>query len=209
MPGNNDTGWIGQNLLYPVDDPNTAFRHAMQDIGINPYRSNPFVAQLQRAAPGARIAFLSRGAPQGPGRQGPYTNVGQDYGSYLRSALTGGNLMGELSNTAQNFYSVINQMKGYEDALARGDTGAVDRQPYFAALRDIFGEDDGMGALSAYASLRTPMLGSGIASQYTRALQAAGQGAMRNFYGQGGPQSSPWDWLFPGNQPGHRQNLVF
>lgn len=179
-------------LLYPLDDPETAFNNALMDTGVNPFRSNPFVTQLQKAAKGSRIAFLGNNSGNTLNAADP---SGQ-YANFLRSNLSGGTLFNTLDQAARGFQGYIQRVKNFEDAQT-GGVNAVSTDPYSAALRDIFAADDGLGALSAYGTLRTPLMGA-LGSSYNRALQAAGLGAMRQFYQKGGANDSPWDWLFPG-----------
>jgi hypothetical protein len=194
--GNNNTrDYISQQLLYPLNDPTTAFRTAMVKSGISPYMGNPFVTQLEKAAQGARIAFLAHGGPAGD----KFANPSEDYGKYLQNAISGGSLFDDLTRTASNFGTITDAMKRYGKQLTDGSVSAVTDSPYYSALHDIFSSDDGMGALGAYAQLRSPLMG-GIAPSFTRGLQSAGQSAMMNFAQQGGFQDSPWDWLFPKGQ---------
>jgi hypothetical protein len=187
---------ISNQLLYPLDDPTTAFRNALQDTGVNPYASNPFITQLMKGAQGARISFLANQAQKGTAPAGDQPSL--NYANFLHQALSGGagsGLFNQLNTTAQGYPDLIRQVKQYEASLAGGQTGAAAGNPYMAGLRDIFGNDNGMGALSAYASLRTPSLGA-LGSAWTSGLQNAGQSAMRQFAQQGTPSDSPWDWLF-------------
>lgn len=181
-------------LLYPFDDPATAFNNALRDQGINIYQNNPFVAQLQKAAPGARVAFL--GNTSGNTAESRADPHGQ-FGAWLRSQIGSGNLMGTLGNAASGFGGYIQRLKNFQAAQGDGNN-PTGTDPYAAALNDLFGAQGGQGALAAYASLRTPMMGS-LASPYTRALQNSGDSAMRQFFQQGGTNDNPWDWLFRGS----------
>jgi hypothetical protein len=191
---NGDTSAISNQLLYPLDDPTTAFRNALSGTGINPYRSNPFVTQLMKAAQGSRIAYLANAAGQGASPDA--TDPSGGFGNYLKQALSSGTLMSNLNSTAQNYGNVINGVSQYEQNLNQGSgAGAAAANPFYAALRDIFGANDGQGALSAYATLRTPSLGA-LGSSWASGVQQAGQSAMANFARNGGPTDNVWDWLF-------------
>jgi hypothetical protein len=199
-----DAHQMGQQLLYPLDDPTTAFRNALQDMGINPYRNNPFVTQLQKNAQGSRIAFLSdMSRNQGP--QGYQSNVMDNpawadpstaYGNFLHTNLQGGSLLNAMSHYAQNFGNSLKAVQAQEDQMAAG-TNAASLNPYTSALREIYRADNGQGALAAYASLRSPALGS-LGSSWTRALQNMGDSGMRNFAQQGGVNDEVWDYIFKG-----------
>jgi hypothetical protein len=180
-------------LLYPFDDPSTAFDNALRDVGVNPFRSNPFVAQLQKAAPGARIAFL--GNTSGNTAQARNDPSGQ-FGQWLQSQIGGGSLLSTLSNTASGFNGILQRLKNYQDAQAQG-MNPTGTDPYMAGLNDILGANGGMGSVGAYASLRTPLMGA-LGQPYSRALQNSGDSAMRRFYQSGGLNDSPFDWLFSG-----------
>jgi hypothetical protein len=181
-------------LLYPFDDPSTAFTNALQDSGINPYRNNPFVAQLQKAAPGARVAFL--GNTSGNTSQA-MSDPGGQFGAWLKNQIGSGSLLNTLSSTAGNFGGILQRVKNFQDAQM-GGVNPTGTDPYVAALNDIFGAQGGQGALGAYASLRTPLMGA-LGQPYGRALQNAGDSAMRQFYQGGGLNDNPWDWLFKGS----------
>lgn len=196
MPQNNDTAQIGQQLLYPLDDPTTAFRNALQDMGINPYRSNPFVTALQKQAQGARISFLADRArtPNAVNTPG-VSNPSQAYGEFLKSNLGRGDLLGQMGRDAGNFGSILQTVRDFESGLSNGSLQAASN-PYAAGLRDIFAGDNGQGAMSAYASLRTPGLGS-LAAPYTRALSNVADQSSRRFAQQGGLNDDVWQWMFP------------
>jgi hypothetical protein len=179
-------------LLYPLDDPNTAFDNALRRTGINPYATNPFTDLLKKNAQGARIAYLAHGKPEG----GSYADPSADYGNFLSSQIQNGSIYNTLNNTAQSFPEIVRAIQQYQNQLNAGNTQAVSQNPLYAGLNDIFGADGGRGALSAFAQLRTPSLGS-LGSSWARALQQAGEGAMTRYAQQGGPGQSPWDWLFP------------
>lgn len=202
MPQNEDISNISQSLLYPISDPTTAFKNALRDIGVNLNRGNPFADALLKNAQGSRVAFLSdmsrNQTPTGYAsdvQTNPlWSNPEQAYGNFLRQNLTSGNMLGAMRHYAENFGNSINAVKAFEDQQNAG-VNAQSLNPYTSALRDIYRADDGMGALSAYASLRAPALGS-IGSSWTRATQAAGDEAQRRFYQQGGINDDPFDWLF-------------
>jgi hypothetical protein len=193
QPGDRTRDAISQQLLYPLDDPSGAFNSALRKVGINPYMTNPFVTQLQKAAPGARIAFLAHGGPAGD----KYGNPSEDYGKWLQGSLQSGNLFPEMNRTAQFFGGIVQAVKKLQDQEAQGNVGALADSPYYSALSDIFGANDGLGSLSAYASLRAPMMGA-LAPSFTRGLQAAGTSALNKFYNEGDYTSSPFDWIFKG-----------
>lgn len=188
---------LSQQFLYPLNDPNTAFTNALRKMGVNPNRSNPFVTQLQKYAPASRVAFLGDFA-QRPTQMGTpnYASPEAMYGNYLQGQLQQGNLVGSTNAAANNFGSLLAQVKAFEDQLGAG-TNITSLNPYTAALRDLFRSDDSMGALGAYASLRAPRMGS-LGSSYARAIQSAGQSAQANYYNQGNIHSDPFDWLFTG-----------
>lgn len=193
MAQNADTREIGQQVLYPLDDPETAFRNAMRDVGINPMRANPFVGQLMKAAPGARIAYLATGRPE----SGVLGNPSQGYGQFLRNQLGAGTLFSNMTHVAGNMSEVTNALKQWQDMVDNGNLQQVTNNPLYTALNDILSANGGMGALSAYAQLRTPMLGA-IAPSFTRATQAAGEGVTRSFANNANPSDSIWDWIFRG-----------
>lgn len=191
-----DLSWMRDQQLYPLDDPGTAFNNALRDVGVNPFRSNPFIDQLSKAANGSRIAFLARGRPMYAASGGSsFSNPSTDYAAYLKDNLSNGTMFQNLQATAQNWGDTINKMKAYEDSQANGSVSDVNQSPYYAPLHDLMSSNNGMGALSAYSQLRTPMMGS-IGASYNKALQSAGEGAMRKFAQEGGLNDSPWDWLF-------------
>lgn len=198
MPQTTDQAQMGQQLLYPLDDPNTAFTNALQDMGINPYRSNPFTAMLQRNAPGARISYLADMSKMSPNvlSMPGYATPSEGFGNYLKSQISGGNLIGTLTRQAQEFPSMIQNVRNYETGLAGGQN-ASQLNPYLASLRDIFAADNGKGALGAYGSLRMPRLGA-LGSSYTRALSNLGDSALRNFAQTGTYNDDVWDYMFRG-----------
>lgn len=207
MPKHGDTQNLSQQFLYPLDDPTAAFRTAMRDMGINLNRGNPFTDALLKNAQGARIAFLSdmsrnqgttgynwQGRPANVQSVEEWANPSQAYGNFLRSNLQSGNILGALKYFSQNFGNTLDSVRNFEDQVASGQN-VESLNPYTSALRDIYRSNDGQGALSAYASLRAPLLGS-IGTSWTRATQNAGETAMDRFYREGGLQSDPFDWLF-------------
>lgn len=200
MPRSTDVNQIGQEFLYPLDDPNTAFRNAISDLGINPYRSNPFVSALQKNAQGARIGFLGQQAMRGSDpnlmSQPGYATPSEGFGTYLRNSLQGGNLIGQTTRQAQQFPQLLNQVRAFQDQVNSGQN-VTGLNPYTSALNDIFSADDDRGALAAYASLRAPRLGS-LGSSWTRALQNAGDAGFRNFAQQGDMHGDVWDYIFKG-----------
>lgn len=179
-------------LLYPLDDPSTAFDNALRQAGINPFATNPFTDLLKKNAQGARIAYLAHGKPE----QGSYADPEGDYGNFLTSQIQNGSLYNTLSNTAQSFPEIVRAIKQYQGQVDAGNTQAVNQNPLYAGLNDIFGANGGRGALSAFAQLRTPGLGS-LGSSWARALQASGEGAMTRYAHEGQLGQNPWDWLFP------------
>lgn len=198
MPTTQQT--IGNQLRYPLDDPSGSFRSALTDIGINPYASNPFVAQLMKSAQGARAAFLtSRVNSQSNATLDSMPDPSADFGSWLRGQLGGGTLFNSMNQSAGNFDNTVKAMKEYEAGLAGGNATGASISPYAAALNDMMGNNNGMGALSTYASLRTPSLGA-LAPAWTQGVQNAGQSALNKYYQQGDANASPWDWLFPANR---------
>lgn len=205
MPQNQDTRNISQNLLYPIDDPNEAFRNALQDIGINVFRSNPFVSQMQKSAQGARIGFLADRAFGGAYGADPNSNFrselpSQAYGQYLRSALQGGNLLNQMHmyTNPTNFRQILDKVRGFQDQMNRGELSADEISPYMSGLNEIFSADGGRGALAAYGSMRAPLMGS-LGSAYTRSLSDFGDSAMRRFAREADMSSDPWQWLFRGS----------
>lgn len=192
-----DRTQLGQSVLYPLDDPSVAFNNALQDMGINPFRSNPFTAQLQKTSGASRIAFLADAAQRGGNMLSTpsYSNPSMAYGNFLKSNLQGGNYMGNLGGTARNFPSLLQTVRDYESQLASGQNTAQ-INPYTAALRDIFAADNGKGALGAYGSLQSAALGP-LASSYSRALSNVGDSAVRNFAQRGSMDDDVWKWMFP------------
>lgn len=195
MPGRTpDINNISQNLLYPLDDPNTAFTNALQDMGVNPYRSNPFVSALQKGAQGSRISFLADKVFGGTGQNSGVP--GQDYGAWLRGRLGSGTLMNEMTALTQggHYGQLLDKVRGFQDQMQNGmNIGTLD--PYMSALNDIFSADGGRGALAAYGSLRAPNMGS-LGQSYTRALSNFGDSAHRRFLNEGDMGSDPWQWMF-------------
>ncbi len=195
MPGRTpDINNISQNLLYPLDDPNEAFVNALRDIGVNPYRSNPFVTALQRGAQGSRVSFLADKVMGGTGQNSGVP--GQDYGAFLRQRLGSGTLMNEMSALADpgHYGQVLNRVRGFQDQMNQG-MNPTGLDPYMSALNDIFSADNGRGALGAYASLRAPNMGA-LGQSYTRSLANFGDSAYRRFVQEGDLQSDPWQWMF-------------
>lgn len=199
MARSQDTQHISQDLLYPLDDPNQAFTNALQDIGINPYRSNPFVEAMKRTAQGSRISYLAQRAFD-PAR-GPVASVAstpsQGYGEFLRGRLGTGDLTTYLAGHSDptNYATILDRTRQFQDQIAAGTQPATEMNPYMAALSEILNADNGRGALAAYGSLRAPLMGS-LGSAYTRSLADFGDSAMRRFAQEGDMRSDPWNWLF-------------
>lgn len=189
---------ISQDLLYPLDDPTEAFRNAMQDIGINPFRSNPFVEQMKKFSQASRISYLAdRAFNPGAGGVRPEALPGEGYGQYLRGQLQNGTLLNTTYTHSDpaHYKQILDRVRGYQDQIAAGGTNPGEISPYMAALNDIFSAQGGRGALAAYGSLRSPLMGS-LAPSYTRSLADFGDAAMRRFAQEGGVNDDPWRWLF-------------
>lgn len=189
MPTTNQT--IGQQLLYPLDDPATAFENAMREAGLNPAASNPFIAQLKKAAQGSRISFLANNMGTPVGGADPQAA----YGDWLKSQISGGGLLGSLSDTAGRMPQVVQGINDYETRLKNGGTPSM-LSPYAAALKDIFASNNGQGGLGAYASLVAPRLGNGLASSFTSGVQAQGDSNFARYAKNADPNASIFDWLF-------------
>src|SRR5688500_7391880 len=107
-----DSQTIGNQFLYPLDDPATAFQNAMRRAGINPNASNPFTRRMQDAAQGARVAFLANMGSGVPGNQGtvPAGEPSANYGDWLTQSIQSGNLMSNLKHVGDNFSGALQQV---------------------------------------------------------------------------------------------------
>lgn len=193
-----DENQMGQQLLYPLDDPTAAFTNALQDLGINPYRSNPFTEALKKNAQGARISYLSDMSkmPANVLSTPGYATPSEGFGNYLKGQISQGNLIGQMTRHAQDFGGTLDTVREYEKQLASGQN-AADLNPYTAALRDIFAAENGKGALGAYGALRSPRLGA-LSGSYGRAIGNVGDAAVRRFAQEGTLNDDVWKWMFNG-----------
>jgi hypothetical protein len=201
MPAPDDRHDISQQLLYPLNDPTTAFQNALRQAGINPNATNPFTRQLQNSAQGARVAFLQNFS-ETPAYISPTTgNPSAHYGNWLTTLIKSGGLTGQLSNSADRFGQSLDTVRGYERRINEGgDPSSLN--PYQSALRDIFASDGGKGAVGAYASLRTPMMGQPLGRAYSAGLDAQADSNLSRFYREGTVRDDPWQWLFSNNARG-------
>lgn len=189
-----DAQQVGQNLLYPINDPEAAFGNAIRQRGWNPSASNPFMDMLKQAARGSQIAFLSDNVRN--------TNTGenpsQNYGQWLGSAMNSGNLFNKLRSSASGIYGTTKALDDYTASLASGGSVAG-LSPYASALKDIFAAKNGGGAMDAYSSLVTPNLGS-LGRSYNQGLQAREAQAQYNYAQNPNPNVNMWNWVL--GQPG-------
>jgi hypothetical protein len=195
LTGGDQTALRNQ-FLYPLNDPTTAFSSALRGMGINPNRSNPFVSQLQRSAMGARNAFLANKATTGSDRAYATEDPSAEFQKFLDQNLRSGSLIGRLREEAGRMPGTIQAIRDYENQLNTNDM-PTSLNPYMTALRDIYAADNGKGAMSAYASMRAPGMGS-LAPSYTRALSDFADSAIYRFGQNGSLTDDVWTYMFQG-----------
>lgn len=99
---------INEHILYPLDNPGSAIKNAMSDVGINPYSGNPFSKAVQRLAPALGSSYLVEQASNGlTNTPGGIAATGQGYANGQRSSMPfstylRGTLTGQDTSTAYN-----------------------------------------------------------------------------------------------------------
>jgi hypothetical protein len=197
MANANTDGFKGQ-LLYPLDDPETAFRNAMKDQGYNPYAENPFIKTMQRAAPGLAVSYASDMAMGGMYGNPNDTAGVPDFGQYLRETIAGGpnrNIVERLRghsdpNQIQRNLSVIRNYRQLQS-----DGLGANFNPYVAYLSDLYGEDNGKGLTNAILATRAPLLGTPLARSYRSGLDASYESAWNRMVRAGDDRGDVWRYI--------------
>lgn len=204
-PFNNTDANVGRNqIAYPLEDPDTAFRNALQDEGFNPYKSNPFVQSLQRSARGLRTAYVLREATGGvPGNQAG-SNNGQNpsaYQDFLRSTIRNGHIAPQLQQSYAQLQNGVQAIRNYQSDLAAGRTTAAQANPYLALLSDELSANNGQGTANAMTYLRAPLLGAQLGRSYSDLLGDIVSQANRTFANdpasyEPGTNRDIWSYIF-------------
>lgn len=195
-------------VRYPSSNPGFALQSALQDMGVNPFRANPMMAQTMKLAPGLAQSFLINNVGTSAETTAGRGGEGQMFGDYLRAALSGqggASLMDPINSGRGNLQGALAQIGAMQDALMAsgkgGGTAGVglgDTNPFAQALSSIY--DDPQGAAGAYGALTTPFLSQGVGQAYQQGLgNVAGQALRRtaNDYGNSVNVPNFWNYLFP------------
>lgn len=198
---------VGQtSLMYPLEDPEKAFRNVLQDQGYNTYRANPFTQMLQRGARGLRQSYImDRAQGQNTGNGNPQTagneSTGADFRNYLTHALGGGRLFATLNQSAEQLPSMIQNVRSYQNDVASGKQDATTANPFMALLADEMASGNGQGTTNALSYLRAPTMGSDLGRSYTSMLGNILDSSQRtlaqdpNTYTPGTPRDI-WSYIF-------------
>lgn len=166
--------------LYPLDNPQMAMMAVLKSMGYNPFQTNPFTAQMLKAAPGlAALWQLSNiGAKAGDitANGGPE----QMFGDFLRNQLQTGNTFNSLSGGLANANNYMGQMTDLSNRLG-SNTGGVDVSQLPAFLGGLENQlNSPSGFAQIFGAMAAPGLG-GLAPSYNRSLEAASTGANVNY----------------------------
>jgi hypothetical protein len=195
-------------VRYNPSNPQFAMQSAMQDLGMNPFRANPFMAMTMKAAPGLAQAFDIANVGTGADTMAARGGEGAMFGDYLRAALTGqggASIMDPIRAGAAALPGALNQVTAQQNALnASGQGGGTagqglgDVNPFMGILASIYG--DPQAAAGAYGALGTPFMSSGTGQAYQQGLGNVASQALRregNDYGQNINVPNFWQYLFP------------
>lgn len=184
-----DPSWR-QNKLFDYGDPAFAMQNALRDMGINPYRQNPFIADFMRAAPGLANAHIIQNAGARPEDVDAMGGTGAMFGSFLQDVLGRGAINSTLRDANSALGSpgsgVFQTLSTYLDNLDNG--GAVN--PYLNMLYERMDNPNEMGNL--LGSLTAPRLGPALGQSYQRGLGASLGGSYRNYIKTGDPATDWW-----------------
>lgn len=140
----------GRNMfLFNPDQPSTAMGNVLRGMGFNPGFNNPFTNYLQRFAPGLGAAFGINTA-LGPGAT--REDLGGDFASYIRRALSGGGIGGILDQARGQLPDAITAIRNQVAA------NPMEPNPYLANLQNILEQGGGQGLAGVISSLMSPLL---------------------------------------------------
>jgi hypothetical protein len=150
-------------------DPTAAMMAVLRQMGVNTFRTNPFVARLLGAAPGLQAAWqLSNIGAKGDDIDAN-GGIGQMFGDFLRGQLQGGSIMSTLANARSNMPNYANQLNDLTQQVTNGmDPTQV---PAFVKFLDTQLNNPNQFA-ELYGSLMAPALGP-MARSYQSALNAS------------------------------------
>lgn len=150
-------------------DPTAAMLAVLRNMGVNTFRSNPFVQRLLSAAPGLQSAWqLSNIGAKADDIEGN-GGVGKMFGDFLQGQLGGGSVLSTLANARQNMPNYANQINDLTQQVTNGGMD-VSQLPVFLKQLDTELNNPNQFA-ELYGSLVAPGLGS-LSKSYQSALAA-------------------------------------
>ncbi len=177
-PGGNPNPAVTPNMrtdeLYG-GDPVAAMMAVLQNMGVNPFRSNPFVQRILQSAPGLQSAWqLSNIGAKGDDIEG-MGGVGQMFNQFLQGQLSNGSIFSTLANARQNMGNYANQMNQLYGQVGTQDMSNL--APFLGQLDEQLNDPSGFARL--YSSLAAPGLGP-LGQSMDRAIKNNVYGAARN-----------------------------
>jgi hypothetical protein len=216
MPATSNSN-LNSDLLYGLDNPDFAWRNALQDRGINPYAANPFTRKLSTLGQPLANAYTAKQAvsPYSSGSDIASGNT-LSFGQYLQNEVgtamnpnnrgapttyggpTTDSPFNEIGSQAASFAPVngiVQHVRDYRNGLNDGSINAANLNPFMAKLSDQLGANGGMGTADWLGQMYSPFMSSAVGSAYRSSLQNSGEQAIRSISQE--PLNTPKDiWSY-------------
>lgn len=166
--------------LYPLDNPQMAMMSVLRSMGYNPFETNPFMAQMLKAAPG--LAALWQLSNIGAQAGDVAANGGPEamFGEFLRGQLQSGNVYNSLAGGLNNANNYMGQISDLASRL-NSSTNPLDPKTLPTFLGGLENQlNSPSGFANIFGAMAAPTLG-GLAPSYNRGLEAAATSANGNF----------------------------
>lgn len=172
-----DQNVLRSQALYPLQDPTTAMMNVMRDMGYNPFRTNPMIGAMLRAAPG--LASLWQLSNIGANANDISANGGADnmFGQFLQGQLQNGTAFNSLRQGAANMGNYTNQLTDLQNRLAGGNVDVTQIPVFLDMLENTLNNPQGFA--QTLGSMMSPMLGKSLGQSYQNTLGLTAQGAER------------------------------
>lgn len=188
-------------IRYPTENPRFALQSAIQDMGGNPFRADPYLGMLMNSAQGLASSFMLNNLGTDASGIAGQGGEGAMFGKYLQGVLgESGGIGSTLAGANSQMGSYLGQLTDIQNQMASGGGGGLQNvNPFAQYIMDQMANPGGAAGLQA--SLTTPFMGRSVGQAYTGGLQDVAGQALRQRgqdLNQSGLPRNFWDYLFPG-----------
>lgn len=181
--------WRSENL-YPLENPQIAMMSVLRDMGVNPFRTNPFVSAIMRSAPGLSALWQLSNIGANTNDLAANGGPGQMFGDFLRGQLQNGTIMSSLQGGVQNFGQYAGQLNDLTSRLNGGPNALPISQipPFLDSLESKLNSPNGFADI--YGALAQPLLGRSLGQSFQQTLGTSALGAYDRFLRTASPTDS-------------------